>query len=131
MDAGATRLISQFFFDNSAFLRLRDLLADAGLAVPLVPGILPVTNFRQVVKFSSACGATIPPWMSWRFEGLDDEPATRRLVAAVTSAEQCLGLAREGVDSFHFYTLNRAELTYAICHMLGVRTISASAETDE
>lgn len=121
VDAGATRLITQFFFDNDAFLRLRDRLADAGLSVPLVPGILPVTNFAQVVKFSAACGATIPEWMSWRFDGLDDEPSTRRLVAAVTAAEQCLGLAREGVTSFHFYTLNRAELTYAICHMLGVR----------
>ena len=125
VDAGATRLITQFFFDNALFLRLRDRLDDAGIAVPLVPGILPVTNFAQVVKFSALCGSIIPPWMSWRFEGLDDEPATRRLVAAVTAAEQCLSLAREGIDSFHFYTLNRAELTYAICHMLGVRAVSS------
>lgn len=130
VDAGATRLITQFFFDNAVFLRLRDRLADAGLSVPLVPGILPVTNFAQVVKFSAACGATIPPWMSWRFEGLEDDPTTRRLIAAVTAAEQCLGLAREGIESFHFYTLNRAELTYAICHMLGVRALPVGTDQD-
>lgn len=121
IDAGASRLITQFFFDNAAFLRLRDRLADASLGVTLVPGLLPVTNFAQVVKFSAACGTSIPPWLSWRFEGLDDDTETRRLIAAVTATEQCLALAREGIGSFHFYTLNRAELTYAICHMLGLR----------
>jgi methylenetetrahydrofolate reductase (NADPH) len=121
IDAGASRLITQFFFDNAAYLRLRDRLADAGISVPLVPGILPVTNFTQVVKFAAACGASIPDWMRSRFEGLDEEPETRRLIAAVTAAEQCTDLAREGIGAFHFYTLNRAELTYAICHMLGIR----------
>lgn len=120
--AGASRLITQFFFDNTAFLRLRDRLTKAGITVPLVPGILPVTNFTQVVKFSGLCGTSVPNWMHQRFDGLDAEPETRRLVAAVTATEQCGDLAGEGVRAFHFYTLNRAELTYAICHMLGVRS---------
>ena len=121
IDAGANRLITQFFFDNSTYLRLPDRMAKAGINVPLVPGILPVTNFTQVVKFATACGASVPDWMRWRFEGLDEEPETRRLIAAVTAAEQCVALAREGVCAYHFYTLNRADLTYAICHMLGIR----------
>ena len=121
IDAGAVRLITQYFFENADFLRFRDRLAAAGVAVPLVPGILPVTNFRQVQRFSATCGASVPAWLERRFEGLDDDPDTRKLVAAATAAEQCEGLAAEGVRDFHFYTLNRADLVFAICHMLGLR----------
>jgi methylenetetrahydrofolate reductase (NADPH) len=123
IDAGAARLITQFFFDNAIFLRYRDRLAAAGIGVPLVPGILPVTNFAQVKRFSAKCGTTVPAWLARRFDGLDDDPETRKLLAAATCAEQCNGLAAEGVDGFHFYTLNRAELVYAICHMLGLRAL--------
>jgi methylenetetrahydrofolate reductase (NADPH) len=123
IDAGAVRLITQFFFDNSIFLRFRDRLAAAGIGVPLVPGILPVTNFVQVKRFSAACGATVPAWLEKRFEGLEDDPESRKLLAAATCAEQCNGLAAEGVDGYHFYTLNRADLVYAICHMLGLRPL--------
>lgn len=121
IDAGATRLITQYFFDNDHYLLFRDRLADAGITVPLVPGILPVTNFARVVSFSAACGASVPEWLARRFEDLDDDPDTRKLVAAATAAEQCQELAAEGVGEFHFYTLNRADLVFAICHMLGLR----------
>ena len=121
IDAGAVRLITQYFFENADFLRFRDRLAAAGVAVPLVPGILPVTNFRQVRRFSATCGTNVPAWLERRFEGLDEDPDTRQLVAAATAAEQCEGLAAEGVRDFHFYTLNRADLVFAICHMLGLR----------
>ena len=121
VDAGACRAISQYFFDVEVFLRFRDQAAAAGIRVPLVPGILPVTNFAQVVKFSTACGTTVPAWMADLFAGLDDDPETRRMVAATVAAEQCRMLAAEGVSEFHFYTLNRADLTFAICHILGVR----------
>ena len=121
IDAGATRAISQYFFDVDVFRRFRDRAARAGVKVPIVPGILPVTNFAQVQKFSAACGASVPGWMADLFAGLDDDPETRRLVAATVAAEQCRALAADGVDEFHFYTLNRADLAYAICHILGVR----------
>ncbi|MBI5164664.1 MAG: methylenetetrahydrofolate reductase [Magnetospirillum sp.] len=121
IDAGATRAISQYFFDIDVFLRFRDRAATAGITVPIVPGILPVTNFAQVTKFSAACGASVPGWMQTLFEGLDDDPETRRLVAATMAAEQCRALAAEGVGDFHIYTLNRADLAYAISHILGVR----------
>ena len=121
LDAGAKRAITQFFFDVDLFLRFRDRVAAAGVAVPIVPGILPVTNFAQVKKFSAACGASIPDWMAMHFEGLDDDPDTRRLVAASIAAEQCRRLHANGVHEFHFYTLNRADLIVAICHLLGVR----------
>ncbi len=121
IDAGATRAISQFFFDAATFLRFRDRARAAGINVPIVPGILPVTNFERVKEFASACGAAVPPWMAELFVGLDDEPETRNLVAATVAAEQCRALYANGVDAFHFYTLNRADLTYAICHILGVR----------
>ncbi|RMF09835.1 MAG: methylenetetrahydrofolate reductase [NAD(P)H] [Alphaproteobacteria bacterium] len=121
VDAGATRAITQYFFDPALFLRLRDRVAAAGIAVPLVPGIMPVTNFQGIVNFSKRCGATVPDWLAELFEGLDDHPATRQLVAAAVSAELCRRLYDEGVTEFHFYTLNRAALTYAICHTLGVR----------
>jgi methylenetetrahydrofolate reductase (NADPH) len=121
IDAGATRAISQYFFDVDVFLRFRDRASAAGIDVPIVAGILPVTNFVQVARFSKACGATVPTWLADLFEGLDDDPVTRRLVAATVAAEQCRLLHSNGVKAFHFYTLNRAELTYAICHVLGVR----------
>ncbi|MGB1024965.1 MAG: methylenetetrahydrofolate reductase, partial [Rhodospirillaceae bacterium] len=121
IDAGATRAISQYFFDVDAYRRFRDRIAAAGITVPVLPGILPVTNFATVVKFSKACGASVPGWMHRLFEGLDDDPDTRRLVAATLAAEQCQALAADGIDQFHFYTLNRADLVYAICHILGVR----------
>lgn len=121
IDAGATRAISQYFFDADVFRRFRDRIAKAGITVPVVPGILPVTNFAQVVKFSAACGASVPAWMHHAFAGLDDDPETRRLVAATVAAEQVRALAADGIQDFHFYTLNRADLTFAICHLLGVR----------
>jgi methylenetetrahydrofolate reductase (NADPH) len=121
IDAGATRAITQYFFDADKFLRFRDLCDAFQIKVPIIPGILPVTNFAQVVKFSAACGASVPNWLARLFEGLDNDPDTRRLVAATVAAEQCRRLQDHGIDQFHFYTLNRADLTYAICHILGVR----------
>lgn len=121
LDAGATRGISQFFFDADVFLRFRDRLAAAGIRAPVVPGIMPVTNYKGVVKMAQGCGASVPPWLTTIFDGLDDDPETRRLVAAATTAELCARLAAEGVEDFHFYTLNRADLTLAICRIVGVR----------
>ena len=121
LDAGATRAITQYFFDIDTFLRFRDRIARAGITAPVTPGILPVTNFATVVKFSGACGTRVPVWMAGLFEGLDDDPETRKLVAATVAAEQCRRLQEYGVDEFHFYTLNRADLTFAICHILGLR----------
>ena len=121
IDAGATRAITQYFFDEQIFLRFIDRAHAAGMVVPIVPGILPVTNFKQVAKFSKACGASIPGWLAALFDGLDEEGETRRLVAATVAATQCRILQANGVDEFHFYTLNRADLTYAICHILGMR----------
>ncbi|SEH32330.1 methylenetetrahydrofolate reductase [Magnetospirillum fulvum] len=125
VDAGATRAISQYFFDPAVFLRFRDRCAAAGITVPVAPGILPVTNFAQVQRFSAACGAGVPDWLADLFAGLDDDPETRRLVAATVAAQQCRILSAAGVDLFHFYTLNRADLVYAICHILGVRPKTA------
>lgn len=121
VDAGATRAISQFFFDNAHFYRYRDRLAARGIDIPVVPGILPISNFAQAARFAGRCGAQIPPRFAARFEGLDEDPETRRLVAASVVAEQVLDLSDNGVTDFHFYTLNRAELVYAACHMLGMR----------
>lgn len=121
VDAGATRAITQYFFDPDLFLRFRDRVRDAGINVPIVPGIMPVTNFKGMVSFSEKCGASVPRWLAELFEGLDDHPTTRQLVAAAVSAELCRRLYDEGVNEFHFYTLNRAALTYAICHTLGLR----------
>ncbi|HEX3883861.1 MAG TPA: methylenetetrahydrofolate reductase [Stellaceae bacterium] len=121
LDAGANRAITQFFFDVDVFLDFRDRAAAAGVSVPIVPGILPVTNFAQLKRMAGGCGAAIPPWMAAHFDGLDDDPDTRRLVAASLAAEQCRRLHAEGVHEFHFYTLNRADLIVAICHLLGVR----------
>jgi methylenetetrahydrofolate reductase (NADPH) len=121
LDAGASRAITQFFFDVELFLRFRDRAAGAGITVPIVPGIMPVTNFARLKLMATACAASIPSWMAAHFDGLDDDPDTRRLVAASIAAEQCRRLHANGVHEFHFYTLNRADLTVAICHMLGVR----------
>jgi len=121
LDAGANRAITQFLFDADVFLRFRDRARAANIQVPIVPGILPVTNFAQLKRMAGACGASIPAWMGAHFDGLDDDPDTRRLVAASLTAEQCRRLQANGVHEFHFYTLNRADLLVAICHLLGVR----------
>jgi methylenetetrahydrofolate reductase (NADPH) len=121
LDAGASRGVSQFFFDADLFLRFRDRLARAGVSAPIVPGIMPVTNYKGLVKMAAACGASLPRWLATIFDGLDDDPETRRLVAAATTAELCARLYAEGVEDFHFYTLNRADLTMAICRIVGVR----------
>lgn len=123
IDAGASRAITQCFFDIRTFLDFREQAAKAGITAPIVPGILPVTNFSAMRKFTEPNGTSIPAWMADLFEGLDEEPETRKLVAATVAAETCRALAAEGVEDFHFYTLNRAELTYAICHILGVRPV--------
>ncbi len=123
VDAGATRAITQYFFDTDVYGRFVERARAAGINIPIVPGILPVTNFAQVRKFSAACGASVPRWMENLFEGLDDDPETRRLVAATVAAEQCRRLAADGVQQFHFYTLNRADLAYAISYILGVRPL--------
>jgi methylenetetrahydrofolate reductase (NADPH) len=127
-DAGAARGITQFFFDVEAYLRFRDTAARHGVSMPLVPGILPVTNFQQVQKFAARCGASVPASLARHFEGLDDDPETRRLVAAHVAGEQCRRLQGEGVHEFHFYTLNRPELTRAICHLLGIRATRLESE---
>ena len=119
---GASRAISQFFFHNAFFLRLRDRIFARGIDIELVPGILPITNFARVCEFSAKCGAHIPPDLARRFAGLDADPETRNLVAAIVAAEQVEALRREGVNAFHFYTLNRADLVYAICRVLGLGT---------
>jgi methylenetetrahydrofolate reductase (NADPH) len=127
LGAGASRGISQFFFEADVFLRFRDRLARAGVYAPILPGIMPVTNVKGLRKMAEACGAMLPRWMIQLFEGLDDDPETRRLVTAVTTAQLCARLAAEGIDDFHFYTLNRADLTLAICRILGVRVQEAKA----
>jgi len=121
VDAGADRAISQFFFSADCFFRFRDEAAAAGIDVEIVPGILPVSNVATTRRFAQTCGASIPKWLDQLFEGLDDLPAARQLVAATVAAELCGQLYAGGVRCFHFYTLNRAELSYAICHLLGVR----------
>ncbi|WP_431471147.1 methylenetetrahydrofolate reductase [Sphingosinithalassobacter sp. LHW66-3] len=121
LDAGATRAITQFFFTPECFFRFRDDVAAAGIGAEIVPGILPVSSVAQTRKFAGLCGAQIPPWMDRLFEGLDDHPAARQLVSATIAAELCRKLYAGGVRTLHFYTLNRAELSYAICHLLGLR----------
>jgi methylenetetrahydrofolate reductase (NADPH) len=127
IDAGATRAITQFCFDTTVFLRFRDRCAAAGVRAPLVPGILPITRFPQVLRFATSCGASIPAWLHERFAGLDDDDDTRRMIAASVAIEQVEELKRHGVRDFHFYTLNRAALTYAICHALGLRPAAAAS----
>lgn len=123
--AGASRAITQFCFVTDAFARLRDRAAKAGVHVPIIPGLMPTTNFKGVKRMAALCGATIPPWLAGRFEGLDDDLETRKLIAATVAAEQVEALKREGFSQFHFYTLNQADLTYAICRMLGIREAQA------
>ena len=127
VDAGASRAITQFFFDADTYRRFVDRVRAAGIDVPIVPGILPITNFARTVEFARRCGAAVPAWLASLFDGLDDDPETRQMVAATVAAEQCRALYADGVRSFHFYTLNRAELTVAICHMLGVRAHATAA----
>jgi methylenetetrahydrofolate reductase (NADPH) len=121
LDAGATRAITQFFFDVDVFLRFRDRCAAAGIDSPVVPGILPITRFPQLTKFAAACGASVPDWLHQWFAGLDDDVETRQMIAAAVAIDQVRRLEEEGVTDFHFYTLNRSELAFAICHALGVR----------
>ncbi|MGQ3041191.1 MAG: methylenetetrahydrofolate reductase [NAD(P)H] [Brevundimonas sp.] len=121
VDAGATRAISQFFFDIDAFLRFRDRIRAAGIGIPLIPGIMPVSNFAGLKRMSAGCGASVPDWLAAHFDGLDGDPETRKLIAASIAAETCARLQEEGFEDFHFYTLNRADLVYAICRVLGVR----------
>jgi methylenetetrahydrofolate reductase (NADPH) len=121
LDAGAKRAITQFFFDPDCFLRFRDRCAAAGITAPVVPGVLPINKFAQMLRFAGLCGASVPPWLHERFADLDEDDETRRLIAANTAIELVTRLQREGVEDFHFYTLNRAELTYAICYALGLR----------
>jgi methylenetetrahydrofolate reductase (NADPH) len=125
LDAGATRAITQYFFDPEMFLRFLDRALAAGITAPIVPGIMPVSNFVQAQKFSAACGTSVPVWLARMFDGTEDDPETRRLVAAVVAAEQVRLLQANGIDEFHFYTLNRPDLTYAIAHVLGVRPAAA------
>lgn len=121
LDAGATRAITQFFFDTDVFLRFRDSCTAAGIESSIVPGILPITRFPQLERFAAMCGASVPDWLRRRFDGLDDDAETRQMIAASVAIEQVRTLEKEGIEDFHFYTLNRSELTYAICHALGVR----------
>lgn len=128
IDAGASRAITQFFFETDVYCRFVDRARAAGISVPIVPGVLPVTNFAKVTQFALRCGAKVPQWMAQLFEGLDDAPEIRQLVAATAAAELCARLCERGIREFHFYTLNRAELTHAICHILGLRPANAEPE---
>ena len=121
LDAGASRAITQYCFDTAAFLRFLERARRAGINAPIVPGILPVTNFAQVVRFSAMCGTKVPDWMGELFDGLDEDQDTRKLMAAMVATEQCRALQAEGVTDFHFYTLNRADLTLGICRRMGLR----------
>jgi methylenetetrahydrofolate reductase (NADPH) len=121
VDAGATRAITQFFFENDLYFRYLDRVRARGIDVPVVPGILPVQNFKQTTNFASRCGASVPAWLARRFDGLENDPATRKLIAAAVAAEQVIDLVDRGVTDFHFYTMNRADLVYAVCHLLGLR----------
>lgn len=127
LDAGASRAITQFFFDAELFLRFRDRCAAAGIESALVPGLLPITRFPQLKRFAARCGASVPDWLEQRFEGLDEDAETRQMIAASVAIDLANRLRSEGVDEFHFYTLNRAELTVAICHALGIRPQNAAA----
>ena len=129
IDAGATRAITQFFFDNDVYFRYLDRVLARGISIPIVPGIVPVQNFKQTRNFAQRCGTTVPQWLADRFDGLDNDLPTRRLIAAAVAAEQVIDLLDQGVEQFHFYTMNKADLVYAICHLIGLRpaptTVSA------
>ncbi len=128
VDAGASRVITQFFFDNAHYLRFLEAARAHGIWAPIVPGIVPIHNFKQVAGFAGRCGATMPSWLARRFDGLDQDPQTTHLVAAAVAAEQVMDLVDQGIRQFHFYTLNRADLVYAICHLLGLRPEPAAAK---
>ena len=121
VDAGAARAITQVFFDNDLYLRYLDRVRARGIEIPIVPGIMPMHNFKQARNFVTRAGTTVPDWLAQKFDGLDDDPDTRKLVAATVAAGQVQKLAKHGVDTFHFYTMNRADLVFAICHLLGIR----------
>jgi methylenetetrahydrofolate reductase (NADPH) len=123
VDAGADRIITQFGFDNAYFLRFIERARAAGIWVPISPGIVPIHNFKQVAGFAKRAGASVPSWLARRFEGLEDDSATSHLVGAAVATEQVMDLVDEGIKKFHFYTLNRADLVYAICHLLGLRSV--------
>ena len=125
VDAGASRAMTQFFFDNDYYFRYLDRVRARGITIPIVPGILPVLNFKQAKSFAERCGASVPRWLAERFDGLEDDPSTRKLIAAAVAAEQVIDLVDRGVNDFHFYTMNRADLVYAICHLLGLRPRAA------
>ena len=125
IDAGATRAITQFFFDNDVYFRFLDKAHKRGITIPILPGIVPVLNFKQTAAFAARCGATVPAWLAHRFEGLDNDLSTRRLIAAALAAEQVFDLLDQGISHFHFYTMNKADLVYAICHLMGVRSLPA------
>jgi methylenetetrahydrofolate reductase (NADPH) len=127
VDAGATRAMTQFFFENDLYFRYLDRVRARGIDIPIVPGILPVQNFKAATNFAARAGASVPAWLAERFAGLDDDPATRKLIAAAVAAEQAIDLLDRGVTDFHFYTMNRADLVYAICHLLGLRPAVAQA----
>ena len=127
VDAGASRAITQFFFENDLYFRYLDRVRARGIDIPIVPGILPVQNFKAATNFAARAGASIPAWLADRFDGLDNDPATRKLIAAAVAAEQVLDLVDRGVTNFHFYTMNRADLVFAVCHLLGLRPAVAQA----
>jgi methylenetetrahydrofolate reductase (NADPH) len=129
VDNGATRAITQFFFDNDLFERYVERVRRAGIYIPIVPGVLPVHNFWQVANFSSRCGAHIPAWLAERFDGLQADAQTHALVASAVAAEQVLDLVERGVSDFHFYTMNRSDLAFAICHMIGIRPRETAARS--
>jgi methylenetetrahydrofolate reductase (NADPH) len=127
VDCGADRAITQFSFDNDHYFRYLDRVRARGIDIPIVPGIVPVQNFKQTANFASKTGASVPDWLAARFEGLENDVETRKLVAAAVAAEQVIDLVDRGVNEFHFYTMNRADLVYAICHLLGLRDQSVKA----
>jgi methylenetetrahydrofolate reductase (NADPH) len=131
VDAGADRAITQFFFDNDLYFRYLDRVRGRGINIPIVPGILPVQNFKQAANFAQRAGASVPAWLATRFEGLDDDVDTRKMIAAAVAAEQVIDLVDRGVSDFHFYTMNRADLVYAICRILGLREKPATGKTEK
>jgi len=131
VDAGASRAITQFFFENDLYFRYVDRVRARGIDIPIVPGILPVQNFKATTNFAKRCGASVPAWLADRFHGLDQDAATRKLIAAAVAAEQVFDLVDRGVTTFHFYTMNRADLVYAICHLLGLRPVTSSLSQGE
>ncbi|MFG1410044.1 methylenetetrahydrofolate reductase [NAD(P)H] [Xanthobacter sp. VTT E-85241] len=131
VDNGATRAITQFFFDNDVYFRYLDKVRARGIDIPILPGILPVTNFKQAANFAARTGASVPDWLAKRFEGLDNDPETRKLIAAAVAAEQATDLVDRGAGDIHFYTLNRADLVYAICHLLGLRDTGVASSAPQ